>query len=617
MSSDSRLNLVERTDSQPTSTHSRKRYTLPLFRGPSESSRGSYNDSSGSASPFQWRDVFKGWRLLLFGSWFNVLLCLIPVACIFNITMTEYHGLVFMFCLLSLLPLVKIHETTTRELSARIGGSKTGLLNASLVCISPTIQLSALRKCELRVVQSSLIGSILGKLLLVLGLCFFAGGLRFSEQWFDATANQVHSSLLSISVGVLLLPVAYHFALSGNKNDDVPENQRLSILNMSHAVSLILLTIYGFYLVFQLVSHTHLYQDSQKKSRKLSINVQTPAIFHTITLRERGRAFPQSDSSAAIYNAEDNVSRWFKATQSETQERSLSSSPSSTRSPSRPPSPQQQPGTPYISPPGDNFAASEITLTDSGNTYPVAAVDPSVRLVDLDAMGGTSLRRINSPSKLAMRSDSATTWNDSARSFSDTEDLPSEKFVDVPLGGPPRRVTPTSPIDSVMSSREPQLSWFVTVASLLLVTVGVAFIADWLVEAMDGISTTISKEWVALVLLPAVSSIAECGNAIGVSVKDQVTLSISVAVGSSIQTALFVIPLMVTIAWAMGKPLALLFDPFESLVLQTMTHVVADGKSNWLEGAILICLYIMIAVSFWFYPGSNLPSSLAACTSTA
>ncbi|KAJ3900016.1 hypothetical protein F5879DRAFT_993246 [Lentinula edodes] len=653
MSSDSRLNLVERTDSQPTSTHSRKRYTLPLFRGPSGSSRGSYNDSSGSASPFQWRDVFKGWRLLLFGSWFNVLLCLIPVACIFSITMTEYHGLVFMFCLLSLLPLVKIHEVTTRELSARIGGSKTGLLNASLNnTVEIVVALSALRKCELRVVQSSLIGSILGKLLLVLGLCFFAGGLRFSEQWFDASgslffsfvrhdsqspsaANQVHSSLLSISVGVLLLPVAYHFALSGNKNDDVPENQRLSILNMSHAVSLILLTIYGFYLVFQLVSHTHLYQDSQKKSRKLSINVQTPAIFHTITLRERGRAFPQSDSSAAIYNGEDNVSRWFKATQSETQARSLSSSPSSTRSPSRPPSPQQQPGTPYISPPGDNFAASEVTLTDSGNTYPVAAVDSSVRLVDLDAMGGTSLRRINSPSKLALRSDSATTWNDSARSFSgstinssnhpgltlDTEDLHPEKFVDVPLGGPPRRATPASPIDSVMSSREPQLSWFVTVASLLLVTVGVAFIADWLVEAMDGISTTISKEWVALVLLPAVSSIAECGNAIGVSVKDQVTLSISVAVGSSIQTALFVIPLMVTIAWAMGKPLALLFDPFESLVLyisvQTMTHVVADGKSNWLEGAILICLYIMIAVSFWFYPGSNLPSSLAACTSTA
>ncbi|KAJ4477224.1 hypothetical protein J3R30DRAFT_190981 [Lentinula aciculospora] len=635
MSSDSRLNLVDRTDSQPTSTHSRKRYTLPLFRGPSESSRGSYDDSSRDSSPFQWRDLFKGWQLLLFGSWFNVLLCLIPVACVFSLTMTEYHGLVFMFCLLSLLPLVKIHEITTRELSARIGGSKTGLLNASLNnTVEIVVALSALRKCELRVVQSSLIGSILGKLLLVLGLCFFAGGLRFSEQWFDATANQVHSSLLSISVGVLLLPVAYHFALSGNRNDDVPENQRLSILNMSHAVSLILLTIYGFYLVFQLVSHTHLYRDSQTKSRKLSINVQTPAIFHTLTLREKGKAFPQSDSTTAIYNDEENVSRWFKGAQSEPQADTLSPSPSSTRSPSRSPSPQQQPGTPYISPPNGDFTTSAVTLTDSGHVLPVAAVDPSIRLVDLDTMGGASLRRINCPSSLAMRSVSTAsdaTWNESARSFSgstvnssnhpdltlDTDDLSSGKFIDIPLE---KKAALVSPTGSVVSSREPQLSWFLTVASLIVVTVGVAFIADWLVEAMDGISMTISKEWVALVLLPAVSSIAECGNAIGVSVKDQVTLSISVAVGSSIQTALFVIPLMVTIAWAMGKPLALLFDPFESLVLyisvQTMTHVVADGKSNWLEGAILICLYIMIAVSFWFYPGSNLPSSLAACTST-
>ncbi|KAJ3714236.1 Sodium/calcium exchanger protein-domain-containing protein [Lentinula raphanica] len=558
MSSDSRVNLVERTDSQPNSARSRKRYTLPLFRGPSESSRGSQNDScSRDSSPFQWRDIMKGWRLLLLGSWFNVLLCLIPVACIFSITMTEYHGLVFMFCLLSLLPLVKIHELTTRELSARIGGSKTGLLNASLNnTVEIVVAFSALRKCELHVVQSSLIGSILGKLLLVLGLCFFAGGLKFTEQGFDHTANQVHSSLLSISVGVLLLPVAYHFALSGNRNDDVPENQRLSILNMSHAVSVILLTIYGFYLVFQLVSHTHLYRDSQTKSRKLSINVQTPAIFHTMTLREKGRGFPKSESTTAIYNNEDTVS--LRRTHSPSRLASRSAS-----------------------------EASEATCSKgSGRTF-----------------SGSTINSSNHPGLTV-----------------DTADLSSENFTDIPLGGTSKEAL-ASPTGSVKSAREPQLSWFMTVTSLIVVTIAVAFIADWLVEAMDGISETISKEWVALVLLPAVTSIAECGNAIGVSVKDQVTLSISVAVGSSIQTALFVIPLMVTIAWAMGKPLALLFDPFESLVLyisvQTMTHVVADGKSNWLEGAILICLYIMIAVSFWFYPGSNLPSSLAACTSTA
>lgn len=75
---------------------------------------------------------------------------------------------------------------------------------------------------------------------------------------------------------------------------------------------------------------------------------------------------------------------------------------------------------------------------------------------------------------------------------------------------------------------------------------------------------------------------------------------------------------MVTLGWIIGRPLALLFDPFESVVLyvsvQTMSFVVADGKSNWLEGVILICLYFIIAVSFWFYPiSSSLPSELAVC----
>jgi len=75
---------------------------------------------------------------------------------------------------------------------------------------------------------------------------------------------------------------------------------------------------------------------------------------------------------------------------------------------------------------------------------------------------------------------------------------------------------------------------------------------------------------------------------------------------------------MVTLAWIMGKPLALLFDPFESVVLyisvHVMSYVVADGKSNWLEGVILTCLYVIIAVAFWFYPESNFSGHLSGCT---
>jgi len=72
---------------------------------------------------------------------------------------------------------------------------------------------------------------------------------------------------------------------------------------------------------------------------------------------------------------------------------------------------------------------------------------------------------------------------------------------------------------------------------------------------------------------------------------------------------LSVVPFLVVLAWIMGRPLTLLFDPFQSVVLflsvLTVNYAVADGKSNWLEGMILMSLYVIIAVSFWFYPGSN------------
>ncbi|KAJ8462819.1 hypothetical protein ONZ45_g17798 [Pleurotus djamor] len=145
----------------------------------------------------------------------------------------------------------------------------------------------------------------------------------------------------------------------------------------------------------------------------------------------------------------------------------------------------------------------------------------------------------------------------------------------------------------------------------------VVLTADELVETLDEISKTVKKQWIGLILLPAVTSVAELVTAVNVSVKDQLAFSINLAVGSTIQTALFVIPLMVSVGWAMGRPLSLLFDPFESVVLyisvQTMSYVVADGKSNWLEGMILICLYTTIAVAFWYYPGANLAASLTTC----
>ncbi|KAG1762730.1 hypothetical protein EDD22DRAFT_890487 [Suillus occidentalis] len=498
--------------------------------------------------------IWQGWRVVVFGSWFNLLLLLIPVSWTLSFVLEKHHKVIFIFSILSMIPLVKLHDLSTRELALRIGGTKAGLLNASMI--------TALRKCELRIVQSSLIGSILSKLLLVLGMCFFAGGLRFSEQGFDQSElrQRYTSSLLSISVGALLLPAAYHFAI-----------------------------IYIAYLLFQFWSHKHLYLDTKLKSSRLSVKIPVNSRYLTEML-----SASLNDKRGSMHDDQ-------------------SSAPSSRRvsmiSSNFPPLPRF----PYRNSPLNS--SSEVTLTESKEQVPEKgytqkSTDPLAEGVpqqptqaEHDHVDGGSL---NPP------------W--SASPMASPDETGRIRYASPePMTIPERANLHRSP-SAAESFREPQLSWMVTLLLLTLVTITVSITAEDLVESMDGIETAISKQWVGLVLLPAVSSIAECVTAVNTSVKDQLNLSVSIAVGSSIQTTLLVIPFMVTLGWIIGRPLALLFDPFESVVMQTMSYVVSDGKSNWLEGIILICedaqyrlwfivlnipagLYVIIAVSFWFYPG--------------
>jgi len=167
---------------------------------------------------------------------------------------------------------------------------------------------------------------------------------------------------------------------------------------------------------------------------------------------------------------------------------------------------------------------------------------------------------------------------------------------------------------------KPEMGMNTTIILLIVVTVLVAITAEFLVDSIDELTSTghISKGFVGLILLPIVGNAAEHVTAVTVSVRNKITLSLGVAVGSSIQIALFVIPFIVILGWILGKPLTLLFDPFESIVLflsvLTVNYVVQDGKSNWLEGMILMCLYAIIAVTFWYYPVSDPAGLLSSCT---
>jgi len=113
---------------------------------------------------------------------------------------------------------------------------------------------------------------------------------------------------------------------------------------------------------------------------------------------------------------------------------------------------------------------------------------------------------------------------------------------------------------------EPLLSLWSDVPLLVVAIALTTVTLEWLVSSIDSLTAPghISKEWIGLILLPLLSgNTAERINSVASPVKDKLTICVNAAVGSTIQIAVFIIPLVICIAWIMHKPLTLLFDPFE------------------------------------------------------
>jgi Ca2+:H+ antiporter len=159
---------------------------------------------------------------------------------------------------------------------------------------------------------------------------------------------------------------------------------------------------------------------------------------------------------------------------------------------------------------------------------------------------------------------------------------------------------------------EPNLSIWVAIGTLAASTVLVALNAEFLVDAINEVTCTggVNKNFVGLILLPIVGNAAEHATAVTVAVKDKMDLAIGVAVGSSMQIALLVLPLTVILGWIIGKDdMTLFFDGFQLVVLFVavllVNYLIQDGKSHWLEGVLLMILYVIIAVAAWYYPATD------------
>ncbi|KAK5174275.1 Vacuolar membrane antiporter with Ca2+/H+ and K+/H+ exchange [Saxophila tyrrhenica] len=359
------------------------------------------------------------WETLT-SNYVNILLVFVPAGIILG-ALDLNPTAVFIVNFLAIMPLAALLSFATEELSAKMGQTLGGLMNASFGnAVELIVSIVALMKGEIRIVQASMLGSILSNILLVLGCCFISSGIMREESRFNETVASTMSSLMAVAATSLIIPATLYSTLNDSNHDT-----EANILVLSRGTAIIMLILYCLYLVFQLKTHK--------------------------------------------------------------------------------------------------------------------------KLFDAEAQEG------------------------------------EEDEAQI-LGPVPATIC------------------------LILVTLLVAVCAEYLVDSIDAIveEAGISKTFIGLILLPIVGNAAEHVTAVVVAYKDKMDLAVGVAIGSSMQIALFVTPFLVILGWIVGQPMTLNFEGFETVVfflsVLVVNYLIQDGKSNYLEGCMCLGTYIIIAIAFYVYP---------------
>lgn len=154
----------------------------------------------------------------------------------------------------------------------------------------------------------------------------------------------------------------------------------------------------------------------------------------------------------------------------------------------------------------------------------------------------------------------------------------------------------------------PETSLRASIIWLVAATIGVVFMSEFLVNAVEHVvaSYPISEFFLGIILIPIVGNAAEHFVAVQAAYRNKMELGVEIAISSSLQIALFVAPLLVFLSLWMGHPLTLIFNNFELMALSagvvTTVLVSQDGESNWLEGATMVAVYIILGLAFFMLP---------------
>ncbi len=152
--------------------------------------------------------------------------------------------------------------------------------------------------------------------------------------------------------------------------------------------------------------------------------------------------------------------------------------------------------------------------------------------------------------------------------------------------------------------------WSKTTSVLVLLgsTAFVALMGEFLVGAVEHTAETfgMTKVFVGVILVAIIGNAAEHSTAVIMAIRNQMDLAMNIAIGSSIQIALFVAPLLIFTSYLFGQPMDLLFTTFEvisiGLAVGIVSLIAMDGESNWMEGVQLIAVYVILGMAFYFLP---------------
>lgn len=332
--------------------------------------------------------------------------------------------LLFFVSGVAIVPLARWMSRATEHLGERTGYGVGGLLNATFGNAPELIiALMALSKGLISVVKASIIGSILGNILVILGVSMLAGGLRFQHLRFNQTGVRVAATSLSLATIGLIIPTVFHLSVEHQAGQWQPMAEQ----NLSLAIAAVLLTTYGLWLTFSLITHKELF---------------------------------------------------------------LGLHP-------------------------DEIGLGEV--------------------------------------------------------------------------------------------KEPDGALSKSLLILALTTLGIAIMSEFLAGSVESTcqSLGLTDVFVGVIIISIIGNAGESA-AIMVALKNKMDLSLSITIGSSLQIALFVTPLLVLVSHLFGNPMTLEFSLPETASLALAVAIVVvisgDGECNWLEGAQLLSVYLVIAILFFFLP---------------